>query len=59
MGDARTWDLTLQRGGTALLAYRLTTQPEKECSFPITLHLVGAGGGACRDWPATVTIRPA
>ncbi len=56
--DARTWALVLRRGECEVVAYRLTMRAEKDCSFPITLELRGAGG-ECRDWPRTVTVTAA
>ena len=57
--DAKTWMLYLRRGKTDIVVYRHTTAAEKDCSFPIQLHLAGAGGYECKDWPRTVTGSPA
>jgi hypothetical protein len=55
--DLCTWTLVLQQGEVELAVYSLTTGA-MDCSFPIQLQFVNAGG-ECTNWPATVTITPA
>jgi hypothetical protein len=52
----RNWGLSLRRGDSDLVAFRLTTA-EMDCSFPITLSLAAGAEGA--GWPRAVTVFPA
>ncbi len=56
--DHHTWVLSLNVSSANVVTYRLTTA-HQACSFPIQLHLVGAPGGECQNWPATVSAAAA